>query len=125
MLENHLCPWCIADGTAAQTFGATFNDTGEIEGISEEVHTEVEARTPGFQAWQQESWLGCCGDAAALLGVAGAKELKRDFPNALPAVKKYVRQEFDVPKEEVNDFVEELTKDGEPSAYIFPVPALQ
>src|SRR5580692_9345664 len=26
-LDNHLCPWCIADGTAAKKFGATFNDT--------------------------------------------------------------------------------------------------
>jgi uncharacterized protein len=119
ILENHLCPWCVADGSAAKKFGATFNDTGEAEGIPEEVRAEVEARTPGFQAWQQEKWLACCGDAAAFLGVAGADELKRDFPKATPAVKKYLHQEFDLPKEEVEDFLDGLTKDGEPSAYIF------
>lgn len=119
ILENHLCPWCIANGTAAKLFGATFNDTGETQGITDEVRTEVEARTPGYQAWQQEKWLACCGDAAAFLGVAGAAELKHDFPKAVPVVKKYLRKEFELEKEEVDDFLDGLTKDGEPSAYVF------
>jgi uncharacterized protein len=119
ILEDHLCPWCVADGTAAKRFGATFNDTGETEGITDEVRAEVEARTPGFRAWQQEKWLACCGDAAAFLGVAGAQELGRDLAKAAPVVKKYLRQEFDLSKDEVEDSFEGLTKDGEPSAYIF------
>lgn len=119
ILDDHLCPWCIADGSAAQKFGATFNDTGATDGIPEAIRTEVEARTPGFEAWQQALWLACCGDAAAFQCVAGAEELKRDFPKALPVVKKYLRQELDLSREDAEEILEELSKDGEPSAYIF------
>jgi len=118
-LEDHLCPWCIADGSAAKKFGATFTDTGEIEGITDEVRNEVEARTPGFNAWQQDMWLACCNDAAAFLGVAGAEEIARDFPKAAAVVKKYIRKEFDMEKEDADDFFDGLTKDGESAAYIF------
>lgn len=119
ILDDHLCPWCIADGSAAQKFAATFNDTGSTEGISSDVRTIVESRTPGFHAWQQPTWLACCGDAAAFLGIAGAQELERDFPKAMPVVKKYLREEFDLSKDEAEEFLEGLTRDGEPSAYIF------
>jgi uncharacterized protein CbrC (UPF0167 family) len=119
ILDQHLCPWCIADGSAERMFGATFNDTGTTEGISDEVRAEVESRTPGFTAWQQETWLACCGDAAAFLGVAGAAELERDFPKAIPAVKQYLRHELELPKDEAEEVLDGLTKDGEPSAYIF------
>lgn len=71
ILAYHLCPWCIADGSAARQFGAIFNDTGTIDDISDEARTEVETRTPGFDGWQQETWLACCGDAAAFLGASG------------------------------------------------------
>ena len=119
ILDDHLCPWCIQDGNAARKFGATFTDTGEVEGILNAVRTEVEARTPGFNAWQQDRWLACCGDAAVFLGVAGAEELKGDFPKAVPVVKRYLRQEFGLSKEEAEGFLDELRKDDEPSAYLF------
>jgi uncharacterized protein CbrC (UPF0167 family) len=119
ILDDHLCPWCIADGSAALKFGATFNDTGTAEGISSEVRTEVETRTPGFEAWQQATWLACCSDAAAFLGVAGAAELERDFPKAVTAVKRYLRSELDLDKDEAEEFVEGLRKDEDPSAYVF------
>jgi len=110
ILDEHLCPWCIADGTAAKRFGATFND---------EVRREIETRTPGFSGWQQEEWLACCGDGAAFLGVAGAKELERDFPAAIPAVKRYLLRELDLSKEVAEECFAALSKDGQPTAYIF------
>jgi uncharacterized protein CbrC (UPF0167 family) len=119
ILEEHLCPWCIADGTAAKRFSATFNDTGQTEGIRDDARTEIETRTPGFNAWQQELWLACCGDGAAFLGTAGAKELNRDFPQAIPAVKRYLRREFDLSKEEADEFFAGLSRDDQPTAYLF------
>lgn len=119
ILNDHLCPWCIADGTAAKLFGATFTDSNEVDGVSDDVRKELEQRTPGFDAWQQEEWLGCCDDAAAFLGVAGKGELERDFPEAVPVVKKYLRRELELSKEDAEDFYDGLSKDGEPSAYVF------
>ena len=118
-LTNAVCPWCIADGSAAKQFSAIFNDTGQIDGISQEIRDEIEKRTPGFDGWQQERWLACCSDGASFLGVVGAAELKRDFPDAIPVVRKYLRSEFDLSKEEAEETFEALTKDDQPSAYLF------
>jgi uncharacterized protein CbrC (UPF0167 family) len=119
ILDDHLCPWCIADGSAARKFDATFTDTGTTEGISDDVRGEVEARTPGFTGWQQETWLACCGDAAAFLGVAGAEEIERDFPEAAAAVRQFLRNELELSEDDTEEILEALTRDGEPSAYIF------
>ena len=118
-IEQYLCPWCIADGSAARQFGATFNDTGETDGLSDPVRSEIETRTPGFTGWQQERWLACCGDAAAFLGAAGAAELRRSFPAAVPVVKKYLRDEFDLSQADAEQFFRTLDRESGPTAYVF------
>jgi uncharacterized protein CbrC (UPF0167 family) len=68
-----LCPWCIADGSAAERLGAGFAD---VDGdVPDEVRTEIGERTPSFTGWQQERWLVHCGDACAFLGRMGQAEL--------------------------------------------------
>jgi uncharacterized protein CbrC (UPF0167 family) len=119
LLEDHLCPWCIADGSAAKRFGATFTDTGQTEDIADAVRNELETRTPGFTAWQQEQWLSCCGDAAAFIGLAGALELQQDFPAAIPEVRRYLRSEYDLSKQEVEELFAALSKTHQPTTYIF------
>jgi uncharacterized protein CbrC (UPF0167 family) len=71
-LDEHLCPWCVAEGRAARSFGAEFVDTGAgvPRGIPAEVLDELATRTIGFAAWQPERWLYHCGDGAAFLGLA-------------------------------------------------------
>jgi len=119
MLERHICPWCIADGTAAKRFGATFNDTGTADDIPDEARDEIEHRTPGYMAWQQERWLSCCRAGAAFLGLAVTAELERDFPKAIPVVKKYIREEYSFSPEEAEEFYSGLKKDDMPTAYVF------
>ena len=119
ILDDHLCPWCLADGTANKLFAATFNDIGMIDGLAAEIRNEVEARTPGFNAWQQEQWLACCNDGAAFLGVFGAEDLTRDYPEAGKVVRKYLRDEFDLEKDEADEMFDALSKDDQPSAYLF------
>jgi uncharacterized protein len=91
-LDGMLCPWCIADGTAASRFGAEFTDVGW--GVPDEVPQSVlevlSQRTPGFLAWQQEHWLYHCGDACAFLGPAGTAELER-YPEALEMIMREAR----------------------------------
>lgn len=84
-LDESLCPWCIADGSAAANLGASFADDTPLlqAGVPELVVQEVHLRTPAFSSWQQEQWLAHCGDACAFLGdasvddVAGANEATR------------------------------------------------
>jgi uncharacterized protein len=75
-LKDALCPWCIADGSAAETFGAEFTDVGADvpDDVPREVLEELAYRTPGFSGWQQEHWLYHCGDGAAFLGVADRRD---------------------------------------------------
>lgn len=119
ILEDHLCPWCIADGSAAKRFSATFCYTGALEGLSEAVRGEIEECTPGFTAWQQERWLTCCGDAAAYLGMAGAPELREKFADALPSVRQALKDDYDVSGVELNGLLESLNTESDPTAYIF------
>jgi uncharacterized protein CbrC (UPF0167 family) len=119
ILEDHLCPWCIADGTAAKRFGAIFNDAGTMDDVSEEVRKEIEERTPGFHTWQDWGWLTCCEDATQYLGAAGAKELKRDFPDAIPAVMALLAEDYDLSGKAAREFFDALSKDDQPTAYIF------
>ena len=118
ILDDHLCPWCIADGSAAKRFGATFCDTGTLD-VPDAVREEIETRTPGFIAWQQESWLGCCDDGAAFLGSAGAKELRGKFSEARPSVEQVLRDDYDLSGKELKEFVDSLSTESDPTAYLF------
>src|SRR5918992_4376302 len=57
-LDDALCPWCIADGSAHDRFDAEFTDAAGVglgwELVPDEVVEEVAHRTPGFTGWQQE-----------------------------------------------------------------------
>lgn len=75
-LNNLLCPWCIADGSAARKFDASFSDSYPLSkaGLAPEVIEEVHLRTPGYISWQQEDWLFHCGDACEFHGDAAASD---------------------------------------------------
>jgi len=74
-LEEELCPWCIADGTAHAELDAEFVDRegiggyGEWEEVSSTIVDEVACRTPGFSGLQQERWYTHCADAAEFVGL--------------------------------------------------------
>ena len=74
-VEN-LCPWCIADGSAAEKFEATFcQDVSSEQPVSGEASEQVYTRTPGYNSWQGEDWLGHCNDACAFIGYVGFDDL--------------------------------------------------
>src|SRR5687768_12655378 len=59
-LDEGICPWCIADGTAHVQYDAEFVDAAAIGGYGDwdavppPIVAEVAYRTPGFSGWQQE-----------------------------------------------------------------------
>lgn len=77
-LNESLCPWCIADGSAAAKFGASFSDSHPLlqAGVSDAIAEEVNLRTPGFESWQQEHWLSHCNDACEFHGDASVEDVK-------------------------------------------------
>jgi uncharacterized protein CbrC (UPF0167 family) len=79
-LEDRICPWCIADGSAAERFDAVFTDRfGAPENVPPTVVEHVTRQTPGFAGWQQERWLYHCGDGCAFLGPVGYADIQ-DLP---------------------------------------------
>lgn len=118
-LKDKLCPWCIADGSAAERFNATFVDVGwgVPDAVPNAVLEELSQRTPCFQGWQQEHWLYHCDDAAAYLGTADHERLRR-HPTALEAVL-HENDEFGWSAEESRAWAESMSVDGSPTAYLF------
>jgi uncharacterized protein CbrC (UPF0167 family) len=84
-LDEKLCPWCIADGSAAAKLGASFSDPAPLQqaGVAQDVIDEVSLRTPGYSCWQQEEWLTHCNDACEFHGDAS----EDDVEDASDAVK--------------------------------------
>lgn len=115
-----ICPWCIADGSAAARFEGEFTDLHYIgwDNVSDETKDEVLRRTPGFAGWQHETWMAHCDDAATFLGRAGSAELHRLGSEAIDAIKSPLR-DFRWTEEELDRYVAVLDADGEPTAYIF------
>ena len=120
-LQDCFCPWCIADGTAHETFDASFTDEagigdyGNWEEVADTVVETVAFRTPGFSGWQQERWWTHCHDAAAFLGRVGYKELQRFGEQAISAI----AEETGYEAKELRDYMQALDADGSPSAYLF------
>src|SRR5690242_5158948 len=74
-----VCPWCIADGTAADELDAQFTDVFDApDEVPDAILEVVARRTPGFRGWQQERWLFHCSDAAQYLGRAWHSDAASD-----------------------------------------------
>lgn len=116
-LHGRLCPWCIADGSAAEEYDAHFIGDPVGEDVPTQVLVTVDNRTPGFSTWQQPRWFFHCGDGAVFLGLAGATELA-DHPDAVEALRQEISR-WGWPPTEAEHYLSSLTKDGQPTAYLF------
>jgi len=118
-LDQAICPWCIADGSAAERFGARFTDIGwgVPNEVPIEVRLEVSRRTPGFSGWQQGHWLYHCSDAAAFLGPVGASEVA-NYPEALDMLS-HEHDEYGWTPEHTATYLKSLRRDNSPTAYLF------
>ena len=118
-VEGSICPWCIADGSAAERLDAEFTDIGS--GVPDDVPGDVigsiATRTPGFSGWQQERWLYHCGDGAAFLGRAGFEELQ-SYGDALEMLRTEAGRYLD-DDADVDEHVQGLKSDGSATAYLF------
>jgi uncharacterized protein CbrC (UPF0167 family) len=116
-LDNSICPWCIADGSAAAKLGASFVDDFNLfkTRISEEIITEVAARTPGYISWQPECWETHCKDACEFHGDLAKHEMKALSQEAV----EFFRSELDLNENEWIEFTRNYTPGGDPAIYKF------
>jgi uncharacterized protein CbrC (UPF0167 family) len=119
-LEDALCPWCIADGSAYAKFDASFTDeAGFPDEIPPDIVGAVAHRTPGFSSWQEGEWLTCCGDAAAFLEPVGWPEIQARYPYAEARLMTYIAHELRISGGAASRLLRSLDRDGGPTAYIF------
>jgi uncharacterized protein CbrC (UPF0167 family) len=116
-----LCPWCIADGSAARAYGADFTDIeiGVPAGVAATVLELVSRRTPGFSGWQSEHWTYHCDDACAFLGKVGAEQLASLPDEARTAIAAESRAVDHWSEELLSDVLANLSRDGSPTGYLF------
>ena len=119
-LDRAFCPWCIADGSAAERFGAEFTDPAGVASglwvpVPDEVVDEVCHRTPGFEGWQTERWWTHCRDAGEFLGRAGRDDLVGRWAGALEEI----RADTEVGDDDWEMIFESLEVDGDATAYVF------
>jgi uncharacterized protein len=63
-----ICPWCIADGSAAKKYDGEFIGRASCEKVnSQELKEELCTRTPSYSGWQQEQWPSHCGDFCSFI----------------------------------------------------------
>lgn len=116
-LHDSLCPWCIADGSAASKLGASFADDYPLRRANVPGHIieEINLRTPAFFSWQQEEWLAHCGDACAFLGDASVA----DVANATEATKLDWHARYELNEEDWQHITTGYTPRGAQSFYKF------
>lgn len=119
-LGDAICPWCIADGSAHEKFDATFVDDEGIDGeIREEALDEVTTRTPGFNSWQSEQWMTCCGDAMAFVEPFGAAEVNGKYIRRQGDVMTYIVHEMGISGGAATRLMNSLNREKGPTAYLF------
>jgi len=119
-LDESICPWCIADGTAHSKFDATFIDEAVLPAdLSESVIEELASRTPGFSSWQSEQWFSCCNDAMTFLEPAGIREIRERYRELEFAVLGNIIYDLHISGGAATRMLESLHKNSGPTAYIF------
>ncbi|MFT5137179.1 MAG: hypothetical protein ACI8XV_002216 [Arenicella sp.] len=112
-----LCPWCIADGSAAKKYDGMFSDDYPLQqsGVPDDVISEVCERTPGYISWQQEEWQSHCGTACEFHGDTEKSELEALAGDSLEIFLKKEMIKSDV----WENILENYEKGGNPAVYKF------
>jgi uncharacterized protein len=114
---HSVCPWCIADGTVAQAWKASFNTVDPRSPCDPDAKTEAECRTPGFPTWQ-DLWIPvCCGMPTEFLGDAGWDELSEAWAGAVSSLLTDCCPGEN--ESERSEFLRSLRAGGNPGAYVF------
>lgn len=118
--EDAICPWCLADGSAHETLGATFVDSEAFAADTpDRVIAEICERTPGYAAWQAEEWPSCCGDAAAFIGPMGIAEIREKHRHLEGFVLGQIIHGLGISGGAATRVLESLRRDTSPTAYLF------
>jgi len=118
-LDEALCPWCIADGTANRRFGAFFHDLAFASEVAPDVAIEIEERTPGFDTWNPIDWPVCCDLPMAYLETAGIAEVRARHRTLEGDLMSSIVHELRLSGGTARAYLESLRRDASPSVHVF------
>ncbi|MBL0170337.1 MAG: CbrC family protein [Gemmatimonadaceae bacterium] len=122
-LEDALCPWCIADGSAHERLDVTFVDSEAFDDDAAEAAEAAQScimeRTPGFHAWQPERWPSCCDEPAAFVGPFGIAEIRERFPKIEGSLMTSIVYDLGVSGGAAQRLLDSLKRDEAPTAFVF------
>jgi uncharacterized protein CbrC (UPF0167 family) len=119
-LDDAICPWCIADGSAHEEHGATFVDSEAFDDDAPQAAMdEIVERTPGFSTYQSERWPSCCGEPAAFLEPAGITEIRARYRYLEGQLMPYIVHEMGISGGAATRLLESLRRDASPTAFVF------
>jgi uncharacterized protein CbrC (UPF0167 family) len=119
-LDDSLCPWCLADGSAHRKFDATFFDTEAFaDGTPEAAIEEISERTPGYDSWQSGHWPCCCDDATAFLFPAGIAEIRAQCHELEGDILSHIIYNMQISGGAATRLLNALKKDAGPTVYVF------
>jgi uncharacterized protein len=111
-----ICPWCIADGSAAKMFEGEFQDVESCDDVEKDEYIdELIFRTPGYSGWQQEYWLSHCGDFCAIKSYVGWEDIK-NLEDELSDDIQRICNNYQITEE---IFKSSLTNGGDHQGYLF------
>lgn len=115
-LDDSLCPWCIADGSAHEKFEAEF-----VDHITKQLPSDVEAelrfRTPSYRPWQSVYWLVCCGAPAEYWGTIDRLSIRQEWAEAQPLLRALINAQDD--DDRFIRYMNDLDTELGAGAYIF------
>jgi uncharacterized protein len=116
-VNDNLCPWCIADGSAATTFDAVFVDDHTLfsANVAREIIDHVSKQTPGFISWQSEQWQAHCNDACVFHGDATVADIANASRESIEAWK----AEYNMKDEDWNNLTDGYEPKGHSAFYKF------
>jgi uncharacterized protein len=103
-VDDNICPWCIADGSAALKYDVEFADSRSLlkAGITRAVVDQVTKRTPGYFCRQSDNWQSHCKDACTYHGDATVE----DIANATRTSVEAWKAEYNMNEDDWNVFAD-------------------
>lgn len=111
-----LCPWCIADGSAAAKYRGEFHDKDSVEGpVGIESIEELIHRTPGYLGLQEDDWPIHCGEICEFLNYAPWTQLNPFLSELMPDLER-IAERLDT---QPHRLIEELESGHSLQSYLF------
>jgi uncharacterized protein len=119
-VEEVVCPWCIADGSAHEKLDVTFVDTEAVsDDVPADIVDEITQRTPGFNSFQSERWPSCCGEPGAYITPAGITEIRQHYRAMEGELMSHIVHDHGISGGAAKRMLESLHREQSPSAFVF------